>query len=138
MENDLTIYCDGGSRGNPGPAASAFVVKSNSGKVIAEQGIFLGKKTNNQAEYLAVVFSLKWLKEKSQKLPNKIFYCIDSLLVVNQLNGLYKIKNSDLRDLIIQIRQLENDTKKEIVYQYVPREKNTDADRLVNQTLDNQ
>ena len=94
MNNSLSIFCDGGARGNPGPAASAFVVRDSTGKTLHKQGFYLGTATNNQAEYQAVIESLKWLLNncKTDQLVN---YYLDSLLVVNQLKGLYKIKNTN-------------------------------------------
>lgn len=133
----LIIFCDGGARGNPGPAASAFVIKDAQGKIVHKEGIFLGVKTNNQAEYHAVVSALHFLsKEKMNNLQEIRFY-LDSVLVVSQINGIFKIKNSELRESLVKIRELESLIKCKIVYSQIPREENYEADALVNYTLDN-
>ncbi|MEK7581457.1 MAG: ribonuclease HI family protein [Patescibacteria group bacterium] len=128
----MLINCDGGSRGNPGPAAFGFVVKSN-GKLVKEGFGYIGIATNNTAEYTAVIEALSWLKENTK--DEELTFNLDSLLVVSQLNGLYKVKNATIRELIVKIRQLETSFSK-IVYKHVPREQNKEADRLVNLALD--
>jgi len=134
------IYCDGGARGNPGPAGVGFIITNLQGKVLIRAAKFIGKATNNVAEYQAVIEALKWLDKKEIKTNVKgrpvIKFFLDSMLVVNQLNGFFKIKNSYLRDLVIEIRQLEISTKGQISYHYIPREKNQKADDLVNQIID--
>jgi ribonuclease HI len=93
---ELNIYCDGGARGNPGPAACSFTVLIN-GKEIYNESIFLGKTTNNVAEYNAVLMAYKWLANYSDKqIYSKIIFFLDSQLAVKQLNGLYKIKSNNL------------------------------------------
>lgn len=131
----LNIYCDGGARGNPGPAASAFIVKSSSGGTIYKKGIYLGIATNNQAEYQAVIQALLYVI-KQQKTEDVDVY-VDSILVASQINGLFKIKNPELRNLLFKIRELESQTKSKIKYIIIPRKKNLEADLLVNLTLDN-
>jgi ribonuclease HI len=131
----LTIHTDGGSRHNPGPAASAYVIQEETGRVVHQAGHFLGQATNNQAEYQAVVLSLEWLTQN--KFANtSLDYFLDSLLVVNQLSGLYKVKDRQLSGLVLKIHQLIKTGGFLVRYHYVPREQNTDADFLVNQTLD--
>jgi len=139
----INIFCDGGSRGNPGNAACAFVAKDPTGIIIHKAGKFLGVATNNQAEYQAVIFALEWLSSvgadpcvRPQQYTD-IHFHLDSILVVSQINGLFKIKNSGLRNLLFKIRQLESEIKGKIIYSQIPREKNYEADLLVNQTLDN-
>ena len=91
----LLIFTDGGARGNPGPAAIGFIIKDNYGEVLVELGKFIGRATNNVAEYQAVIEALTWLKNNYQRkeLSNdQIDFFLDSNLVVNQLNGFYKIK----------------------------------------------
>lgn len=145
----IDIFCDGGSRGNPGPSASAFVIKDAAGNLREKRGKFLGTATNNEAEYQAVVFALEFLGgnpiyEQGQKEGLINFY-IDSKLVVSQLNGLFKVKNSKIRILILKVRELEaelintlksKDINCSVVYHQIPREKNSLADRLVNEVLD--
>lgn len=142
MEKSLFIFCDGGSRGNPGPAASGFIVKDAQGKVLAQRGKYIGKTTNNVAEYMAVIEALKWLlrsgevrKVEAGNESSPITFFLDSKLVVNQLNGLFKIKNANLRNLVIKVRQLEREMNNSIFYRFIPREKNRAADALVNQIL---
>ncbi len=135
----LYIYCDGGARGNPGPGASAFVVKDNRGTIVARGGKYLGKTTNNIAEYMAVIEALSWLEKNiptTVKSPLIIKLFLDSLLVTNQLNGLFKIKDHNLRELVIKIKGLENQIKADIIYQHIPRSQNFQADELVNEILD--
>lgn len=127
------VFTDGGSRGNPGKAACAFVVYDDAGNIRQKRGKYLGVATNNEAEYHGVVEALSHseLGEESH-----INFFLDSLLVVNQLNGLWKIKEPRLRELLMKVKQLENNRK--ITYAHVPREKNYEADLLVNETLDAQ
>lgn len=128
----MQVFTDGGSRGNPGPAAYGFVVK-NGQEIIKEGFDTIGVATNNVAEYTAVIEALKFLSN-SFKNQNLDFF-IDSELVVSQLNGKFKIKNAAIRDLIVKVKELENIFKK-ITYTHIPREKNREADALVNLALD--
>lgn len=134
MSDNLKIYCDGGARGNPGPGASAFIVEKE-GKVIFKQGKYLGRVTNNTAEYNGVLMAMNWLKENPFK-PEEIIFTLDSELVVNQLSGKFKIKNENLRNLFYAVKEIEKTLSIKIFYQAVPRHKNKLADLLVNQTLD--
>lgn len=130
----LKIFCDGGSRGNPGPAASAFVVKD--GHTVLHKGSsYLGKTTNNIAEYKSVIMALTWLHKNSKK-KTSITLILDSQLVVKQLNGDYKIKNKTLKELAFFIKRLERKIESTVTYQWYPRSKNRVADRLVNIELD--
>lgn len=133
----LIVYCDGGSRGNPGKSASAFVVKKN-GKVIKSESFFLGIATNNVAEYRAVILALAWiLKTPSIKYQvSSITFFLDSELVVRQLTGVYKVKNKKLQELFVKIKHLEKQINSKIYFTSVKREKNVLADALVNQELD--
>lgn len=136
MNSDIKIYTDGGARGNPGPSASAFIVIKNS-KIIHKGSRYLGRATNNEAEYNAVIDAFEWLtKSNIREAINKVFFNIDSELVVNQLKGNYKTKSENLKPLITRIKILGNILDKEIVYRAVPREDNRLADKLVNQKLD--
>lgn len=135
MIKQLRAFADGGARGNPGPAAIGFVIKDSSGKIIHQQGKYIGKTTNNVAEYQAVIEALKWI-EKNFKLPiSRLEFFLDSKLVVNQLNGLFKVKNVKMRNLIIKVRQLEREIGGNVSYQFISRQKNLLADGLVNRTL---
>lgn len=129
----LTIYTDGGSKGNPGPA-SIGIAYYLGGKIIHTYREDLGVATNNEAEYTAVIRALERIKNAEFKIQNykKIqFYC-DSSLVVNQLNGLFKVKHPGIREFVLKIRILEQEVNFPITYTYIPREKNTIADALVN------
>lgn len=128
----ISVFCDGGARGNPGPAAWGFVVKKD-GKVIHEAGGYIGIATNNIAEYTAVVVALTYLKEGLE--GSDLSFYLDSQLVASQLSGIYKVKNSSLRELIFEIKILENSFGK-ITYTHIPREQNKEADRQVNLALD--
>lgn len=145
------IHTDGGARGNPGPAAvgvviekvysSQFIVHSNP-ELIIEFGKRIGETTNNVAEYVAVLEGLRYLKSQIPNLNDQIkkifeiqFY-LDSTLVVNQLNGLFKVKDARLRELLTRVRLLEQEIGGAITYTAIPREQNTHADTLVNQALD--
>ena len=132
MTKVLSIFTDGGSRGNPGPSALGVVIKNEEGETIQKLNKFLGNKPNNQAEYLAVLEVFEWLSVNQDLSSLKIDFFIDSKLVVNQLSGFYKIKNQDLKDLIIKIKFLENKISEKVFYHFIPREKNREADFLVN------
>lgn len=128
----IEAYCDGGSRGNPGHSAWGFVIKQN-GRIIAEEKAYIGIATNNFAEYTAVIEALTWLKDHYQG-SDLIFY-LDSKLVAFQLSGLYKIKNANIRSLVVAIKTLEPSFG-QIRYHHVPRDQNKQADALVNLALD--
>lgn len=128
----VDIYCDGGARGNPGPAASAFVVKDQKGEVVYKEGKYLGVATNNVAEYRAVIMALEWLKKKMVASAT-IF--LDSELVGKQLRGEYRVKNKNLIDLVLQIKRTEKEIEGTITYKNIRRSQNRLADLLVNKTL---
>mgnify|MGYP001605376490 CR=1 FL=1 len=131
------VFCDGGARGNPGPAAIGVVIKDEQEKVLHKIRKAIGVATNNVAEYTAVLEGLSWISTMVTGKPEAIKFYLDSQLVVSQLNGLYKMKNARLRELFIQIRQMEALAGGNISYYHIPREKNVEADRLVNEALDN-
>lgn len=131
--SSITIFSDGGARGNPGPAASSFVAFSDN-KIIHKESKFLGEATNNVAEYSAVILALEWLGK--QYTGVKVTYCLDSELVVKQLIGIYKIRDKKLMDLVIRIRHLQRKYNLGIEWVHVMREKNAIADKLVNENLD--
>lgn len=134
-QENLTIYCDGGSRNNPGEAAYGFVVYDDN-KKIHEEGRRIGIATNNVAEYTAVIEALKWVTAH-YKNTKKLMFFLDSSLAVNQLNGIFKIKSEHLRDLFFTIKSLEKMHQLSTVFTAIPREKNKAADRMVNLALDN-
>lgn len=135
----MTIHCDGGARGNPGPAACAFVVYDDHHQEIHIGGKYLGETTNNQAEYAAVIAALEWINNQSSMVNNQssITFYLDSELVVNQLKGLYKVKDAGLKIKKLEIEKLLADCKVRVKdYLYIPRESNSVADKKVNQILD--
>ncbi len=136
----LDIFTDGGARGNPGPAAVGVVVKGQNGERLTAFGKFIGQATNNVAEYQAVIAALEWLEKESQIFSGyqQINFYLDSALVVNQLNGKFKVKDLKLKNLIIKIKSLEKNISQKTFYQFIPRAENYQADFLVNQTLNRQ
>ena len=132
--DEISVYSDGGSRGNPGPGACAFVVISEK-KVHSMGSKYLGFTTNNIAEYEGVILALNWLAENI-KSSSVIYFFVDSLLVYSQLTGRYKIKNSHIKTRAFWIKNIEKKIPATIIYQHVPRDKNKLADKLVNKELD--
>ncbi len=131
----INVYTDGGARGNPGAAAIGVVMEA-AGKKIAEFGQRIGQATNNIAEYSAVIAALKYLKTNFPPHEVKAQFYLDSVLVVNQLNGRFKVKEAHLRQLLTAVRILEQEVGGNIRYNSIPREQNRRADFLVNQALD--
>ena len=136
-KNSYLIHTDGGARGNPGPAAMGVVIEGGSvGK--KEYGEYLGEATNNEAEYKAVIFALKKLKQLVGNTEAKavdIEVVLDSELIERQLNGEYKIKEKNLQNFFVEVWNLKSDFGS-VSFRHVRREKNIDADRIVNQVLD--
>lgn len=129
---DVVIFADGGSRGNPGPSASGFVIMDSENNVLARGGEYLGITTNNQAEYHGVRLGLEKALEMGLK---SVDFRLDSMLVVNQMNGVYTIKNRDLWPINERIRDLMSKFD-HVSYHHVPRDMNQLADGEVNRTLD--
>jgi len=128
----ITIYSDGGARGNPGPAAIGAVVADKSGAEIQYISKKIGETTNNQAEYQAIVAGL----EKAREMGAEVVECfLDSELVVKQLNHEYKVKNKELAPWFLKAHNLCAGFKK-VSFTHVRRELNKEADRLVNEALD--
>jgi len=137
----IIIYTDGGSRGNPGPAAIGVVICNEKNQVIKKYSQYLGENlTNNEAEYQAVIFALKKLKVLfGKKLAKNLEVEIrsDSELLAKQLRGLYKILNPQIGNLFLKVWNLKFDFKK-IKFKFISREKNKEADKLVNEALKEQ
>lgn len=135
----MLINTDGGARGNPGLAAIGVVIKIQNGeeKEIVAFGKKIGITTNNVAEYRAIVEALKWLIENIKRFPEitKAEFFLDSNLVVNQLNGNFKVKDQKLINLFYTVRELEKQIDINISYNFVPRIRNLRADFFVNQAL---
>lgn len=133
---NVRIYTDGGSRGNPGPAASAAVLKSlkngKEGEVIATATKYLGRDTNNQAEYTAIVIGL----EKAKRLGAKrVEINMDSELATKQLNGEYRVKDPGIAKRFLEVKNLLHAFER-VTFTHVRRERNKEADALVNEVLD--
>ena len=126
------LYTDGGARGNPGPAAFAYVLEAEDGTVLAAHGEAIGVATNNVAEYRALV---EGLRKASELQLSDVEVVSDSELLVRQMQGDYKVKNAALRELWLDANELA-DTLDTVRYTAVRREHNELADRLVNEALD--
>lgn len=134
----IIVFTDGGARGNPGPAAIGAVLKDEQGNIIKGYGEAIGAATNNEAEYRAVIFALQKIKALRGKEKTKscaVMVHMDSQLVVRQLNGEYRIEEERLFPFFIKIWNLKIDFAK-VTFEHVPREKNKEADRLLNEALD--
>ena len=135
--NKITIHSDGGARGNPGPAAVGVVIEGPAGKKTYHE--YIGKTTNNEAEYRALILALKKVKQLygSEKLAGVNIECYaDSELMVNQLNGKYKIKEAGIQGFFIEIWNLKIELDAVLSFHHIERAKNAQADELVNQALD--
>jgi len=131
---EAKLYTDGGSRGNPGDSACAFVICKMDDTVVEKSGYYMGMATNNQAEYLGQIKGLERCRDLG---INKVRLNSDSQLVVNQMNGFYKVKNQELAPLHQQLKELAASFE-EVTFHYVPRALNAEADREVNRILDAQ
>ncbi|MBU0572637.1 ribonuclease HI family protein [Patescibacteria group bacterium] len=136
MEDKIIIYCDGGARGNPGPAASAFVAIQD-GKITHRGSKYIGIATNNVAEYGSVLLALSWLfKNYKDDTDLEIIINLDSELVTKQMSGLYKVKNPKLKEMFVKGKGIESKLSSKVIYKWTPRDKNRLADFLVNKELD--
>jgi len=134
------VFTDGGARGNPGPAAIGAVIANEKGEPLKKYGQVIGEATNNEAEYQAVIFVLKKIKAlfgKTKAKQSEIEINSDSELMVRQLNHQYKIQEENLQPLFFKVWNLMTDFKR-ISFTHVARTKNKEADRLLNQALDEQ
>ncbi|MDQ5943330.1 MAG: ribonuclease [Patescibacteria group bacterium] len=132
VNQEIKIFCDGGSRGNPGPSAAGVVITTTEDEILTEHCEYLGIQTNNFAEYSAVLLALRNIDQKH--LIGKITFYLDSQLVVRQLNGEYKVKNANIKGLYEQIvSQISN---LNVSFHHVYREDNKLADAQVNKCLD--
>lgn len=128
----LIVSCDGAARGNPGPAGAGAFLVTPEGDVVAEIAQGLGRTTNNVAEYTAVILGL----ERASALgAREVLVRSDSLLLVNQLSGRYRVKSEHLKALHQRVRTLAAGFEK-ARFEHVPRGKNVDADRLANEGVD--
>ena len=129
---EYTIYSDGGSRGNPGPSAAGFVILNSNQEIIEQGGEYIGITTSSQAEYHGVRLGLERALEAGYK---RIDFRVDSMLVVNQMNGIYKVKNRELWPIYERIKRLVSKFES-VRFSHVRREFNQLADGMVNKTLD--
>jgi ribonuclease HI len=132
---EFTLYTDGGARGNPGPAAAAFVVYDSFNRHLYTGGEFLNTATNNVAEYQGVLLGLKYIATLTHK-PVNILIKLDSLLVAEQLSGHYKIKEAHLQELAKTAFHFIAANHLTVKYQHIPRAQNSAADAEVNRILD--
>lgn len=128
----IKMFADGGSRGNPGQSASGFVLYDQNDQILLQKGQYIGITTNNQAEYQAVKLGLTAARELGAR---EVDVFLDSLLVVNQMNGVFKVRNRDLWPIHEAIKDLVSGLKK-VRFTHVPREMNKVADAEVNKALD--
>jgi len=127
----MIIYADGASRGNPGPAAIGATIKDGKGQLLASISQRIGRATNNQAEYLALIAALKEAV-KLGAIEASIY--LDSELVVKQLSGKYRVKNAALKPLYQEVKKLQGCLRGSVV-NHIPRQQNVEADSLANATL---
>ncbi|MDE2311873.1 MAG: ribonuclease HI family protein [Patescibacteria group bacterium] len=128
----LIINTDGGARGNPGPAGIGVVIRDESGQILARHNQYIGKTTNNVAEYRALILALA---EAGKHDADELLVNMDSELIVRQMTGQYKIKEPTLQALAAEVLKLRRQFKN-VAFRHVPREQNKDADLLVNQAID--
>lgn len=130
--DELTIYVDGASRGNPGRAGIGIIVCNSKGEVLQKEAQYLGRATNNVAEYIALIYGLQ--EGIIRKAKNLIIYT-DSELLVRQIGGRYQIKNPLLKNLSVLIKHLSANIEK-LTIKHTTREKNEGADQLANKAID--
>jgi ribonuclease HI len=134
--SNLTVNTDGGARGNPGPAAIGVVIQDD-GKIIHEHKAYLGEQTNNVAEYEALLYALGWVSRFCvDKNVDSVEFLLDSKLVVEQVQGHWKVKEAHLQTLVSKAKELLVSLPCSYAFRYVPRAQNAHADKLVNQALD--
>jgi len=128
----IELYTDGGARGNPGPAGAGAVLKDMDGNVIDTVTKYLGETTNNQAEYHALILGLKRAKALGVK---EVDVFMDSQLAVKQINGEYKVKNEEIAKRFVEVANVRQFFTR-VRFTHIRRERNTEADALVNEIID--
>ncbi len=128
----LILRTDGASRGNPGPAAAGIIIENEQGKLLAQGKKYLGQMTNNQAEYRALILGLQAI---ARYQPAAVQVCLDSELVVHQMNGRYQVRDAALRPLYQEAQKLAA-ALPQVQFHHVPRRQNAHADALANEALD--
>jgi len=133
-----TIHADGGARGNPGPAGAGAVARDEQGNIILSVSEFLGHRTNNFAEYEAVILAFEALAKyvpEEKRSSTRVFVKLDSELIVKQTLGIYRVKNLVLKQQQLRLKEriaLFGD----VTFSHVPRAQNKDADFLANEAMD--
>ncbi|MBI2464598.1 ribonuclease HI family protein [Candidatus Shapirobacteria bacterium] len=133
----VSVYTDGGSRGNPGHSGFGVVIYDEKKQIVAKLSKYIGIRTNNEAEYSALIDSLLWLRDNStlHSISAATFYS-DSQLMVRQLQGKYKVKAQNIKPLFNQAKSLLDSLKLTYQFSDIPREQNSLADSLANQAMD--
>lgn len=131
---EVKLFTDGGSRGNPGPSAVGIAIHNLDDELVRKESKYIGITTNNQAEYQALKLGLELCR--SMGIPTVQVH-MDSLLVINQMKGLYKVKNIDLLPVYQSVKELQTKFK-QVSFTHVPRELNKIADGMVNECLDSE
>ncbi len=135
-QKEISIYTDGGARGNPGPAGSGAVIYDGKKKV-AEVSEYLGVQTNNFAEYEALIFALKKTAELfGTPVLHPVTVKMDSELIVKQMHGHYKVKNPTLKEKHTRVKMLIAESFPRITFTHIRREENGEADQLANDAMD--
>ncbi|MBC8465126.1 MAG: ribonuclease HI family protein [Parcubacteria group bacterium] len=137
MRADIVMSTDGGARGNPGHAGAGVYITDGAGKKIATVSTYLGEQTNNWAEYQATILGLEKLHALygDALTDMKVVVRMDSELIVRQLNGIYKVKNANLKEQYAKVQELLGGLK-HIDIVHVRREYNKEADALANEAMD--
>jgi ribonuclease HI len=131
----IKIYTDGGARGNPGIAGIGVVIKNEDNKVIFQEKKNIGIRTNNEAEYMAVIEGLKWVEKNRRGIEAVVFYA-DSELLVRQLKGEYRVKAKNLAGYYYTVQRKVADLELGVVFKQIGREENGLADYLANLAMD--
>lgn len=135
---DISIFTDGGARGNPGPAGFGIVIFDKHKKIIFQNSVYLGTKTNNEAEYAGLINALEWVKNNKSNFNLTSFdFHSDSQLLVRQINGLYKVKASNLKLLFATAKDILAEINLPYKFTDIRRESNELADELANRAMDN-
>lgn len=134
----IRVYTDGGSRGNPGLAASGVFITDENKKELTAFGTKLGIATNNFAEYTAVIEAYDWLLSHRELIGKSsgIQFFMDSQLIARQMAGVYKVKHENIRPLFQAVKEKEKELGIQVTYTHIPRELNKKADEMVNRALD--
>lgn len=132
---ELSVYTDGGARGNPGPAGFGVIVKNQDRQVVYQHSQFLGIATNNQAEYQGLLHALSWIKG-CLPAPSAVHFYSDSELMIRQLSGRYKVKSPLLSPLYLNAKSLIDSLSFPLYFHHVLRYLNREADLLANQAMD--